>query len=298
MNPYLILILPPLFWAGNFIAGRAIADQAAPLTLSFWRWVLALIIIAPFIIKPIKQQWPIIRSNFPMLVLLALLSVTAFNTLAYIGLQDTSATNGTLLNSFIPIFILIISGVFFKEKISAKQMLGVLVSLSGVGIILSKLDINVFAQLSFNKGDLWILVAALDWALYSLFLKRYRPEGLTALAFLGITMIIGTLLLLPLYLINPLNETGLNLNTTTSATLLYIALFPSIFAYLAWNYGISKVGANLGGQFIHLMPLFGALMAVVFLKEQIQLYHLLGGLAIAGGLWLSMQIKTSPAQSD
>ncbi len=289
MKPYLILLLPPLFWAGNFIAGRAIADEVAPISLSFWRWFLALVIILPFVIKPLIQQRAIIKKNLAMLALLALLSVTAFNTLAYIGLQHTSATNGTLLNSFIPIFILIISGLFFGEKITIRQMIGVFISLFGVLIILSKLDIHIIQQFDVNVGDLWILVATLDWALYSIFLKRYRPAGLTALGFLGSTMILGVFILLPLFLLNPLNEAPLLLNKTTISTLLYIALFPSIFAYLAWNYGIEKVGASTGGQFIHLMPLFGALMAVVFLDEKIQLYHLLGALAIASGLWLSMQ---------
>jgi drug/metabolite transporter (DMT)-like permease len=289
MKPYFILLLPPLFWAGNFIAGRAIADQAAPISLSFWRWALALLIISPFIIKPILQQWAIIKRNIGALILLAVLSVTAFNTLAYIGLQYTTATNGTLLNSFIPIFILIISGLFFNESINLRQIIGVLVSLLGVLIILTKLDVTVIKQLSFNKGDLWILVGSLDWAIYSIFLKRYRPANLSALSFLGSTMILGLIILLPLYLLKPFNETGLIINQASILTLLYIALFPSIFAYLAWNYGISKVGASIGGQYIHLMPLFGALLAVIFLDEKIRLYHLLGGLSIAIGLWLSMQ---------
>ncbi|HFC92752.1 MAG TPA: DMT family transporter [Leucothrix mucor] len=289
MKPYFILLLPPLFWAGNFIAGRAIADQASPISLSFWRWALALIIILPFIIKPILQQWGIIKQNLGVLLLLAVLSVTAFNSLAYIGLQYTTATNGTLLNSFIPIFILIISSLFFNESINFRQTMGVMISLLGVLIILSKLDIAVIKQLSFNKGDLWILAGSLDWAIYSILLKRYRPTKLSALSFLGSTMIVGLLFLLPIYLLNPFDEVGLLINQASILTLLYIALFPSIFAYLAWNYGISKVGASIGGQYIHLMPLFGALLAVIFLGEQIRLYHLLGGFAIGIGLWLSIQ---------
>ena len=289
MKPYLILLLPPLFWAGNFIVGRAIADQASPVSLSFWRWTLALIIILPFIIKPMIKQWLIIKEHLGILVLLALLSVSAFNTLAYIGLQYTSATNGTLLNSFIPIFILLASSLFFSEKINSQQIIGVIISLLGVFIILTKLDIEVIKQLRFNQGDLWILLGALDWALYSILLKRYRPSDLSALSFLGTTILFGFIALLPLYLINPFNEVGLLINQATLSALLYIALFPSIFAYLAWNYGISKVGANIGGQFIHLMPLFGALMAVIFLDETIQPYHWLGGIAIAIGLWFSMQ---------
>ncbi len=291
MKPYFILLFPPLFWAGNFIVGRAMADQTSPISLSFWRWGLALAILLPFVIKPIIRQWAVIKANLAALILLSILSVTAFNTLAYIGLQDTTATNGTLLNSFIPIFILILSSVFFAERISFQQIVGVMVSLLGVFIILSKLNFTVIQQLRFNQGDLWILAGSLDWALYSIFLKRYRPKGLDALGFLGTTMVLGLIVLLPLYLLNPFHEAGLLLNQTTIATLLYIALFPSILAYLAWNYGISRIGASIGGQFIHLMPLFGALMAVIFLNETIQLYHLLGGIAIAIGLWLSMHKK-------
>jgi len=290
--PYLIMVLPPLFWAGNFVVGRAVvSDQVAPITLSFWRWLLAMLILLPFAIKPMWQQRKIIKAHFGKILFLAILSISAFNSLAYIALQYTTATNATLLNSFIPIFILVIMGLFFKEKISNKQIFGVFVSLMGVFVILTRLDLEIIKALSINKGDLWMLVAALDWALYSIFLKYLRPEGLSPLPFLGIMVIIGTLVLIPLLLINPFNEAPIIWNDGMIKALAYIAIFPSIFAYLAWNYGMQKLGAATGGQFIHLMPLFGALMAVVFLKESIQLYHLLGGACIALGLWLSINLK-------
>ncbi len=283
------MILPPLFWAGNFVVGRAVVSaQVAPITLSFWRWLLALLLLLPFVIKPMWQQRQIIKKHFFKIFLLALLSISAFNSLAYIALQYTTATNATLLNSFIPIFILVIMGLFFKEKISNKQILGVLVSLAGVFVILTRLDVEIIKALSINKGDLWMLVAAIDWALYSIFLKYLRPEGLSPLPFLGIMVMIGTVVLIPLLLINPFTEAPIMLNDGMIKALTYIAIFPSIFAYLAWNYGMQKLGAATGGQFIHLMPLFGALMAVVFLGESIHLYHLLGGACIALGLWLSI----------
>ncbi len=291
--PYLIMILPPLFWAGNFVVGRAVvSDQVAPITLSFWRWLLAMLILLPFTIKPMWQQRKIIQAHFWKICFLAILSITAFNSLAYIALQYTTATNATLLNSFIPIFILVIMGVFFKEKISNKQIFGVFVSLMGVFVILTRLDFEIIKALSINKGDLWMLVAALDWALYSIFLKYLRPKELSPLPFLGIMVIIGTLVLIPLLLLNPFNETPIIWNDGMIKALTYIAIFPSIFAYLAWNYGMQKLGAATGGQFIHLMPLFGALMAVIFLDESIQLYHLIGGACIALGLWLSINLKT------
>lgn len=289
--PYLIMMLPPLFWAGNFVVGRAVSDQHAPISLSFWRWFFASLILLPFVIKPIWQQRQLIKANFVKVLLLAVLSIAAFNSLAYIALQTTSATNATLLNSFIPIFILVISGIFLKEVISKIQILGVLVSLLGVMVILTQLDANIVKNMTITPGDLWMLLAALDWALYSILLKYLRPKALDPMPFLGSMMVLGTLVLLPLFLINPFNEAPLTWNNEMIKALAYIAIFPSIVSYLAWNYGMQKLGASLGGQFIHLMPLFGALMAVVFLGEQIQLYHLVGGACIALGLWLSMQKK-------
>ncbi len=283
------MILPPLLWAGNFVVGRAVSDQHAPIGLSFWRWLIASLILLPFVIKPIWQQWQIIKDNFWKLFILAVLSISTFNSLAYISLQYTTATNATLLNSFIPIFILIISGIVFKEKISNKQILGVFISLLGVIVILTRLDQQVIAKLEINKGDLWMLVAALDWALYSILLKYLRPKDLKPMPFLGMLMIIGTIVLIPILFINPFHESAITWNNDMLKAIAYIAIFPSIISYLAWNYGMQKIGASIGGQYIHLMPLFGALMAVVFLGEKIQLYHIVGGLSIALGLWLSIQ---------
>ena len=287
--PYIIMILPPLLWAGNFVVGRAVSNQHAPIGLSFWRWFLASLILLPFVIKPIWQQREIIKKHFWKIFILAFLSISSFNSLAYISLQYTTATNATLLNSFIPIFILVITGVFFKEKISTKQVIGVCVSLIGVFVILTRLDKQVIAELEINKGDLWMLLAALDWALYSILLKYLRPADLKPLPFLGIMMIIGTIVLIPVLAINPFNEEAITWNNEMIKALAYIAIFPSIISYLAWNYGMQKIGASIGGQYIHLMPLFGALMAVIFLDEKIQLYHIVGGISIALGLWLSIQ---------
>ncbi len=283
------MLLPPLFWAGNFIVGKAVSDQHIPIGLSFWRWFLATLIFTPFVIKAIIKEKDIILKHLSKIVILSLLSISAFNSLAYISLQYTSALNATILNSFIPIFILIIVSLFFKEKISKYQVVGIFISLLGVFVILSRLNINIIKNITFNKGDLWMLLAALDWAMYSILLKYLRPTELKPMTFLGIMMIIGTIILIPLYLANPFNELMINPNKDVIYALAYIAIFPSIISYLAWNYGLQKIGAALGGQYIHLMPIFGALMAVIFLGEKIQLYHILGGIGIALGLWLSMQ---------
>ncbi len=286
---YIILLFPPLFWSGNFIVGRALASQEIPVSLSFYRWVLALILIAPFAIGPVYRQRAMIKRHFWKLSLLAFFSITCFNTLAYIGLQYTSATNGTLMNSFIPVYILFISGVFLGNPISNNQKIGLGISFLGILVILIQLDPGVILNLKINKGDLWMLVATLDWAIYSILLKKCKPPELDAVSLLGIMILLGVIFLLPLFLINPFNEAPLQLTTSNTMALLYIAIFPSILAYLAWNYGILQIGAEKGGQFVHLMPVFGAFMAVVFLHETIHLYHIIGGFLVASGLWMSLR---------
>ncbi len=286
--PYLVMIIPPLLWAGNFIVGKAISDLHAPLGLSFWRWFLASVLFLPFALKPMLRQWRCIREHLWQIALLALLSVSLFNSFAYISLQYTSATNATLLNSFIPIFILIISSLFLGEKISSRQILGVAASLLGVVAILTRLDKEVLLGLQVNKGDLWMLLASLDWALYSILLRYLRPKALDPVPFLGVLLLMGTLMIYPALLLNPSDEPSMPLNDTTITALLYIAIFPSIVSYLVWNYGMERLGAATGGQYIHLMPLFGAIMAVLFLGEAIQLYHIVGALLIGSGLWLSL----------
>lgn len=289
--PYLIMILPPLFWAGNFIVGRAVSNQHAPLGLSFYRWFYATLIITPFALKSIWEQREIIKKFFWRITLLAILSISTFNSLAYISLQYTTATNALLLNSFIPIFILIISALFFSEKISNKQIAGVFISLSGVLAIISKLNTDTILALHVNRGDLWMLLAALDWAMYSILLKHLRPIELKPLAFLGIMMMIGTLVLYPVFLANPFGESDIIWNKDMVMAIIYIAVFPSIVSYVAWNHGMHKLGASIGGQYIHLMPLFGAFMAVIFLKERIHLYHIVGACCIGSGLWLSISTQ-------
>ncbi len=289
--PYLLMLLPPLFWAGNFIAGKAVSDQHIPIGLSFWRWFFATLVFTPFALKSILKEYRVIRQNFFSITILALFSITAFNSLAYVSLQYTSATNATLLNSLIPIFILFIASVFFKEQIGKVQILGILLSLTGVLVILSKLNISTIINISFNRGDLWMLLAALDWALYSILLKKFRPKELSAISFLGVMMLIGTLFLLPLLYINPLNEPMIEWNSRVSFTLFYIAIFPSIISYLIWNYGMQKLGAPTGGQYIHLMPFFGALMAIIFLGEKIKSFHIVGAIFIGLGIWLSIKNK-------
>lgn len=289
MHPaYFVLILPPLFWAGNFVVGRDVVQSFDPVAFSFYRWFLAWLLIIPFTGLSVIRAWQDIKPNLPVLALLAATSVAAFNTLAYIGLQDTTATNGTLLNSLIPILILVLMRVFWKQPVGAMQWLGVLISFVGVLVILTRMDSTVLLAFSFNPGDLWVLVAVVIWSIYSILL-RYRPKNLSAPVFLTLTITLGMLFLLPLQLF--VSNDAPIWTSRTVFSIFYVAAFPSLLAYLCWNYGIRHLGADVAGQYTHLMPFFGAALAVLFLNEQLQLYHLVGGGSIALGIIFTVKHK-------
>ena len=285
---YLMLSGSALFWSGNFVLGRAVIADIPPITMSYWRWSVALALILPFTLKPLISQWPIIRANLPLLIFMGTLSVAGFNTLAYLGLQETTATNAVLINSFIPILIILFSRIMPGTSISLLKLLGILISSVGVMLLLTRGSLDNLLAFQLNRGDLWVLSAAGVWAIYSISL-RWRPTQLSASAFLLVTMITGDLILTPIYWLNLLDEPVMAININNLMAISYVALFASIGAYLCWNQGVKMVGASTAGQFIHLMPLFGTAMAIIFLGEQLFWFHLLGAVAIGSGILLSLR---------
>lgn len=281
-----IAALPPLFWAGNFVLGRALHAEIPPLALSFWRWSLALLILLPFSYRGLAHQWGALRANWGILSLLAVLGVTNYNTFAYIGLQTTTATNAVLLTSTTPVLILALSWVLLGQRVSAGQGLGMALSLAGVSVIVTEGDPARLAGVRLMTGDLWILAAGLDWALYSVCL-RWRPAALDPLVFLTATVAIGTLALAGLYGWDLWQGNRFDLTPVNLAALGYVALFPSVLAYVIWNRAVAELGANRTGQYIHLLPVFGALLAALLLGERWRWFHWGGVALIALGIWLS-----------
>ncbi len=283
---------PVLFWSGNFVLARAMSLDIEPVTLSFWRWMIALLVFLPFSIMALIRDWRIIRNNLPLLISMGALGVAAFNTFVYLGVRHTTATNALLINSFIPIFIIILTRIMLGVSMSLRKIIAVLISSLGVLLLVVKGDVQNLLALQVNLGDLWILLAALFWALYSISL-RWRPAGLSSSGFLLFTMLVGVVLLIPFYLYVLSQGVYLEMNSPNLLTIAYVALFPSIGAFLLWNQGVKMVGAATAGQFIHIMPVLGTLMAVVFLGEQLFWFHILGAIAIGAGVFLSLSEKTS-----
>lgn len=290
ISPYGLLVLTTLFWAGNFVLGRAVHLDVPPLGLSFWRWLTALVIILPFAIPHWKASRQVIREHWFILLVLSVFSVACFNTMIYLGLQTAPASNSILLQSACPVLILIISWLFFKEKVTLLQGAGMLVSLFGVVVVVTEGSPSAIMGMDFlNVGTAWILLAVLCWAIYSSLL-RLRPEGLSPFGFFALTVLVGVIVLFPFYLYETFSGRGMPLNLISVGSVLYVGIFPSILSYLFWNKAISELGAARAGQFIHLVPAFGITMAILFLGEPLQGFHFSGFLLILGGIWLATVI--------
>jgi drug/metabolite transporter (DMT)-like permease len=285
-SPYLLLTLCALFWAGNSVVGRALHDSIPPVTLAFWRWCIALMLLLPWVAGPLRRQWRAIVSNWKVMLLLSLLGVATYNTLNYTALQTTTATNSALINSVCVVLIIVVNFVLFRVHASAWQWAGVALSLAGTLVIVSRGDPAVLTGLEFVRGDVLLMVLALFWALYTACL-RWRPRELDPLGFLGGTIVIGLLVLAPLYVWEALSSVPVAFSPGVVAGIAYTGIFPSVLAYLFWNRGVAEVGANRAGQFLHLIPVFGTALAVVFLGETLKLFHLAGAVLIFGGIYLA-----------
>lgn len=285
-SPYLLLVLTTLFWSGNFVLGRAVHTVFTPFTLSFWRWAVALVILLPFVWTSLREQGPLIRRHGPILLLLSVLGVVNFNTFVYIGLQSTTATNALIMLSVTPVLIVALSFLLLRQTVTGWQALGILISLAGVLVIVGRGEMGALLARQFNPGDLWVLAAVASWALYSVCL-RWRPVALKPLNFQAATMVIGMTILTPLYSWDLAQGRVVAISIATVGSILYLALFPSILAYIFWNRAVAELGANRTGQFLHLMPAFGAVLSMVFLGERLYGYHAAGIALIALGIWLA-----------
>ncbi len=286
ISSYFIAALAPLFWSGNFILGRALNQTIPPIALSFWRWAVALLIVLPFALPRLRGQWGLVCRHWAALSLLAVLGVTNFNTFVYLGLQTTTATNAVLMVSTTPVLIVLLSFLLLRKRVRPRQAAGILLSLCGVAVIIARGDAQALAALQLNRGDLWVLGAVASWALYSVCL-HWRPAGMDPLAFLAVTMVIGLVPLLPLYQWELGQGQGFELDAVTLGAIGYVALFPSLLAYVLWNRAVAELGANHTGQLLHLMPAFGVMLAMPLLGERMHGFHLAGIGLIAGGIILA-----------
>ena len=290
---YLFLFLSVLFWAGNFIVGKyASYYQIPPFSLNFYRWFFAWLILLPFTYKEIISKKNYIFENYKFYILLGITSVTIFNSIVYYSLNFTQVISGVLMISTIPVMIMFISSILKIERTNIFQILGVICSFVGVIFIITKANFDLLVNLDFNKGDLTMVIAMLSWATYSALLKKRKHE-LSQLSLLEVIITFGLIFLIPIYITEYSLGFEITLNKPFILVLIYVVLFPGLAAFICWIKGISLIGPNRSGVFLHLMPILSALMAMIIFKEKFMLYHLLGAFFILSGIILSNRKSTN-----
>ncbi len=290
VSPYLLLALTALLWSGNWVVGRGIREDVPPIALSFWRWVIALLCLLPMAWPHVRRQWRILLRQWKVLAVLGVFGGACHNALTYVGLVHTTATNGVLLASATPIMIIGLSWALLGKRLRRLEGVGVAVSLSGILVIVSHGEWARLLELRPNVGDLWILVAMLFWALYTVLLAR-RPPGLHPYSFLAAISVVGLVALAPFYgwemaagrLIVPTVE--------AFAAMAYAGVFAALLGFIFWNKAVAEVGSNRAGLFMHLMPAFGTLLSVIFLGERPYIFHFIGIALILAGIFLTARSR-------
>ena len=268
MKYYIFLVLAVLFWSGNFISGRYISNSIEPMQLSFFRWFFVLILLLPYILINYKNLILGFKKDSILLIIFGAFGIAGFNTFLYYGLQTTTATNALLINSSTPIFIILISSIIFRIAITKIQIMGVVLSTLGVLYLILKGDINHILEL------------------------KFKPKELSSFEFLTITTIIGVIILYIIFVFQGYSiEFSFLSNNDVLYSLIYIVIFPSILSFYFWNRATIEIGANKAGQSAHLMPVFGAFLAYVFLDEVLEFYHMVGIVLIAIGIYLTMFLR-------
>ena len=284
---YFFLLLTVTFWAGNFIVGKfASFYEVPPFSLNFYRWFFAWLILSPFTIPEILKNKNYIKENYKLFLVLGVTSITIFNSIVYYSLNFTQVISGVLMISTIPVMIMFISSILKIERTNIFQILGVLFSFTGVILIITKANLEILKNLDFNKGDITMVIAMFSWALYSTLLKK-QTYKLSQLSLLQVIISFGLLFLIPIYFIEYQLGFRIQLEKPFVMILSYVVLFPGLASFILWIKGISLIGANRSGVFLHLMPILSAIMAMIIFNEKFMLYHVLGAIFILTGIILS-----------
>tara|TARA_A100000164_G_scaffold73077_1_gene61402 strand:- start:2284 stop:3177 length:894 start_codon:yes stop_codon:yes gene_type:complete len=284
---YVFLVLAALFWSGNFIVGKfATLFEVPPLTLNVFRWISVWLILIPFTYKEIFNSLPYIKKNWLVISFMGIITISTFNSVVYFALNYTQVVNAVLMLAAIPAATIVLSSLMKIEKTNIFQLLGLLLSIIGIGSIISNGEIQKIISLSFNKGDLWMLVCVITWSLYSTLLKKNKFK-LSQFALIQLMVSVGILFLIPQYFYEQSIGLEVNFNKAFFLILFYVVIFPAIAAYYCWQKGIEIIGPNRSTMFIQLMPLFSAVMAIIIFKEKFELYHFIGASFILTGIYLS-----------
>jgi drug/metabolite transporter (DMT)-like permease len=281
--PYFFLAVTMFIWALNGVLGKAVTPYLQPMALGFWRWTIALLILLPFAWRHVRADWPVLRRHWRVILLFGCVGGAVHNAVAFWGLKYTTAVNGALLNSAVPIVIVAMSWLLFRERLTRGQAAGIGISTLGVLCILVRGDPANLLLLRLNPGDLLLLMSMVMWATYTACL-RLKPAGLHPLSLIVGTAIVGLVLIGPLYAVEHALGARVEWRWEVLAMLAFSGVFPSCVAYVLWNRGVAQVGANIASTFMHLGPVFGTGLAWLLLDERLYLFHVAGVVAIFAGI--------------
>ncbi|TGN38939.1 DMT family transporter [Marinobacter confluentis] len=288
---YAGLVLTPLFWAGNAVLAKGVVDQIPPMSMSFWRWIIALAILLPFGLPGVLRQKAVIRQHWLSILALATFSVGAFNSLLYLAAVTTSAINIALINATIPIMVALLAWLLLGDRTRPLQALGIGLAIVGIATVVARGDLSVLTGLQAQPGDLIMVLAVSSWGLFSVLLRR-QAVPLPPLTFLTVQIATGALVILPFYLVDVMFISGgFELTRTTAIPMMYFAIFPGILAYAFWNHGVHRIGPSKAAIFMYLTPVFASLLAGIFLGERLGPSHLVGGALILVGLVLATRSR-------
>ena len=292
---YLLIVITAAAWSGNAIVGRGVVDIVPPVGLAFWRWVAAfpifLIIAWPYL----RKDLPLLVQHWKMVILLALLSISIYNTFIYQGLTTTTAINSFLINTSRPVIIVLLSFLIFRERITSLMSAGLVLALVGTGVIITQGDIYILQTLQFNIGDIWIFVATIAWALYTVVYPK-RPKVHQA-SLLAVSVFVGLIIIAPFYVWETITVGPVPLRAETLWGVAYLSVISSVVAYMTYNRAVEVLGANKAGLTSYLLPVFGSILAILILNEVFQLFHGIGFVLILAGVLVAAKAKTGSARS-
>lgn len=293
---FVLLTVTALFWGSNAVIGRGFYMDISPISLAFWRWAVATLMVLSFTWKHLQRDWLRMVKAWPIMLLLSLLGISLFNTLLYTGARTTSAINLGLMQTTLPLMIIVLCFVLYGERITRLQAMGVLCALAGGAITVARGSLNSLLDMQFVPGDLWMLLAMLIYGLYSVLLRE-RPQ-IHPLSFLSASFLIGSLIILPFYVWEcAVTSTPIILSNGLFGVIIYLAIFPSLLAYLFWNYGVSVIGATRAGMFVSLVPIFATALSLLFLDDPLELFHVIGLVFIVAGIVLA-NLNDSPRMTN
>ena len=285
------LFCATLFWAGNFIIGKtASINEIPPISLNFYRWFIAWLILLPFTYKEIIEKKEYILKNLGIFIILGITAVSIFNSALFYSLKFTQVITGVLMISVVPVMIIFFSALLKIEKTNIFQIFGVALSLTGVVFIITKADIEILKNLDFNRGDLTMLIAMFSWSIYSALLKKKKYE-LSQITLLQVVIGFGVIILIPFYFIDINIGNEIKFDMPFFLILTYVIFFPGLISFFLWIKGVGLIGANRAGVYLHLMPILGAIMAMIIFNEKIMFYHFVGAIFIVSGIFLSNRKK-------